>query len=207
MNYRSTAMTTGDFSIRLKFFDDDDKPPVLFKVNGDITANQFYSRVAAEADVSDINRFQLYYNDDDDEIKRCDMPLNQIFQANEVDVLLVLTMDSAGGSSLVSSCANCPSDDGHGGVCGTCNGLTDDRIIYDIVSIKENAWSVFCEVFNISANVQQKIEDNSADGNIRCIDVMHHVYHSNTNLTWDDIRIKTAKFDPDLAKVISKNVT
>lgn len=184
---------TGDISVRLKFYDNA-RPSVVLMVNKDTTANQFYNKITAEVDVKD--NFQLFCNDNP--IKKCNTSLSQIFQGNEVDVLLVLMIDGASPKSLISPCPDCPGD------CGTCNDLTDDLIINDIVIEREDAWSVLCKVFNISTDVQHQIAENNEDENVRCIDVMHHVYHSNPNFTWDIVKVKVKSHDPHLAKVISE---
>ena len=191
----------GDYSVRLTFYDNAQRSPMMFSVKGKSTADQFYSKVAAEADVT--SRFKLYYQDVP--IQQNDTPLDRIFQSDQVDVLLVLMLDGAGGGTLVSSCYKCPNDmgDDYGLICGPCNNLTDDLIVDQIVERREDAWSVFCKVFKISAAVRFKIEDNHEDKTVRCIDVMHHVYHSNTALTWDDVRTMVKSHDPHLATVIS----
>ena len=188
--------------MRLTFYDDAQRPPMMLSINRSSTANQLYSQVAAEANVT--SRFKLYYQDTP--IQQCETPLDQIFQSNEVDVLLVLMVDGAGGGTLVSSCDGCPNDTGddYGFVCGPCNNLTDDLIIDEIVDKREDAWIILCKVFKISANVRSKIEDNHEDNTVRCIDVMHHLYHSNTALTWDDVRTMVKSRDSHLATVISE---
>ena len=193
----------GDISVRLTFYDNPQRSPVILGVKGDSTAAQLYSKVTAEVNVN--SKFQLFYKDD--LIKQCDTALSQIFQGSEADVLLVVTMDGTGGRNLISPCANCPNylpGDDHGLICGTCNDLTDDLIIDDIVTIRSDAWSVLLRAFNIRIDVRQQIEENSEDPGVRCIDVMHRIYHSNTKLTWDDVKDKMKSYDPKLAKVISE---
>ena len=193
----------GDISVQLTFYDDPQRSPVILSVKGDSTAAQLYSKVTAEVNVN--SKFQLFYKDD--LIKQCDTLLSQIFQGNKADVLLVFTMDGTGGRNLISPCANCAKyspDDNHGTLCETCSNLTDDLIIDDIVTVRKDAWSVLLRAFNISTDVRQQIEENSEDAGVRCIDVMHHVYHSNTKLTWDDVKDKMKSYDAHLAKVISE---
>ena len=193
----------GDISVQLTFYDDPQRSPVILRVKGDSTAAQLYSKVTAEVNVN--SKFQLFYKDDP--IKQCDTLLSQIFQGNKADVLLVLTIDGTGGRNLISPCANCHNyspNDNHGTLCGTCNNLTDDLIIDEIVTVRKDAWSVLLRAFNISTDVRQQVEENSEDPGVRCIDVMHHVYHSNTKLTWDDVKDKMKSYDAHLAKVISE---
>ena len=197
-------MTMGEFLVRLTFYDDAQRSPVKLKVNANTTADQFYSKVTAEADVT--NRYRLYY--EDEAIQQCDTPLSQIFQRNPVDVVLVLMLDGGGPSCLISSCDKCPNDTGDDGglLCEPSSNLTDDQIIDEIVDKREDAWIIFCTVFKISADVRRKIVDNSEDEGVRCIDTMHHIYHSNPTLTWDDVRATVNNYDPDLAKVIGKSI-
>ena len=193
----------GDVSVRLTFYDDAQRSPVILRVKGDSTAAQLYSKVTSEVYVN--SKFQLFYKDDP--IKQCDTLLREIFQGNQAELLLVLTMDGTGARNLISPCANCPnhsSGDDHGTLCGTCNDLVDDIIIDDIVTVREDAWSILCKAFNITAGVRQQIEENSEDVGVQCIDVMHHIYHSNTDLTWDDVKDKVKSSDPQLAKIISE---
>lgn len=196
----------GDFLVRLTFYDNTQRLPVMLRVNSNTTANQLYSKITAEVDVK--NKFQLFYKDDleDDPVKQCDTPLSEIFKENEVDVYLVLTIDGGGGSCLVSSCAECPNDTGADfeGLCEESKYLTDDLIIDEIVDKREDAWSILARAFNISTDIQQKIEENSEDEGVRCIDVMHHIYHSNTKLTWNDVQTQVNNRDPHLAQVISE---
>lgn len=192
-----------DISVQLTVYDDPQRSSVILRVKGDSTAAQLYSKVTAEVNVN--SKFQLFYKDD--MIKQCDTPVSQIFQVSEADVLLVPTMDGTGGRNLISPCANCPNyspGDDHGRVCGPCNDLTDDLIIDDIVTVRNDGWSVLLGAFNISTDVRQQIEENSEDAGVRCIDVMHHIYHSNTKLTWDDVKNKMKSCDPHLAKIISE---
>ena len=193
----------GDISVRLTFYDDTQRSPVILRVKGNSTAAQLYSKVTAEVIVN--SKFQLFHKDDP--IKQCDTPLSQLFQGNEAHILLVLTMDGTGASNLISPCASCPNHspgNDYGKLCGTCNDLTDDLIIDDVVTVREDAWSILCKAFNISAGVRQQIEENSEDAGVRCIDVMHHVYHLNSKLTWDNVKDKMKSYDPHLAKVISE---
>ena len=69
---------------------------------------------------------------------------------------------------------------------------------------REDAWSVLCKAFNISMDVRLQIEENSDDPGVRFIDAMHHIYHSNTSLTWDDVQAKVKSHDPSLAKLIDE---
>ena len=132
--------------------------------------------------------------------------MSEIFHIIEVDVLLVITMDSGAGGSLITTCAKCPCNtgDGNGQLCGPCNGLTDVLIIDEIVDKRDDAWRVLCKVFNIAADVWDRIEANTEDSSLRCIDVMHHIYHSNTALTWDGVKNAMKIHDPQLAQVISE---
>ena len=193
----------GCYLVKLSFYDDAPRSPVLLRINKDATAGQLYDKVAGEANIK--SKFQLFYRDD--LIEKCDAPLTQIFRGDEVDVLLVVTADGAGGNPLISPCVNCPyysSASSGNMMCGPCNDLTDDIIIGDIVADREDAWCVFCKAFNISMNIQLQIKDNSDDPGVRCIDAMHHIYYSNTNLTWNDVQAKVKSYDPCLAKLISE---
>ena len=193
--------TTSDISVRVIFYDDEQRSPVVLKVKRNVTINELYSMVTSEVD---INNFQLCHKTNNGPIERCNTPLSVIFQGNEVDVLLVLTMDGAGGSDLISPCADCPGchGDDQSVLCGPCNGLVDDLIIDGIVTEREDAWIILSNVFNISTTVQQKIEENHADNGVRCIDVMHHIYHLDTTLNWDRVKAKLSSHDSHLAKVI-----
>jgi len=141
----------GDISVKLTFYDDEKRPPVTLELNRNTTANELYRKAASEVDFI----VHLFHDVDPiKEIKECDTPLSQIFQGNEVDVhLFQRTLSNSGGGCLISSCAtspSCSSDDDQGVLCGPCNRLTDDLILDEIVTKREDAWSVLCKVFNIN---------------------------------------------------------
>ena len=193
----------GCYLVKLSFYDDAQRSPVLLRVNKDTTAGQLYNKGAGEANIK--SKFQLFYFDESDNlIENCDRPLSQIFQGDEVDVQLVVTVDGGSGSQLKSLCVNCSAAGSDNRTCGECNNLTDEIIIGDIVADREDAWSVLCKAFNISMDVRQQIEENSYDPGVRCIDAMHRIYHSNTSLTWDDVQAKVKSYDPHLGKLISE---
>ena len=97
----------GCYLVKLSFYDDAQRSPVLLRVNKNTTAGQLYNKVAGEANIQ--SKFQLFYIDESDNlIENCDRPLSQIFQGDEVDVQLVVTVDGGSGSQLKSSCVNCP---------------------------------------------------------------------------------------------------
>ena len=192
----------GDFVVRLTFYDNAERLPVMLRVNRQSTGKQLYSKVTTDIDVD--NQFQLFYKNH--LIKQCDTPLSEIFHVIKVDVELVISMDGGAGGSLITTCAKCPRNtgDGNGRSCGPCNDLTDESIIDEIVDKRDDAWRVFCKVFSIAVDVQDRIEANTEDSSLRCIDVMHHIYHSNTALTWDNVKDTMRIHDCHLAQVISE---
>ena len=219
----------GDFAVQLRVYDNRKLTwTVMFTVNRESTANQLYEITHSKIIIFGINsKFNLFYNNE--MIIQCDTPLNEIFHGIEVDLLLIsndhdvpndLLLFSnnepnylpcclgSAGPSLITACAKCPHNTGDGSgqsqSCGPCNGLRDKSIIVEIVDKREDAWKVLCEVFNIAADVQDRIEANTEVSSLRCIDAMHHIYHSNTALTWDVVKDAMKIHDPHLAQVISE---
>ena len=82
----------------------------------------------------------------------------------------------------------------------------DDVIIKEIVIVRNDTWEVMIKVFNISEEAKKEIEENSEDNHIRCMDVMHRMYHHDQDLTWEFIEIQVRKEDPHLSDVIKTHL-
>ena len=88
--------------------------------------------------------------------------------------------------------------------CTIAKKINDDPIIKEMVSVRNDAWEVIIKVFNISDDIRKKIKANSEDNRIRCMDVMHRMYHHDDDLTWEFVEIQMRREfeDQQLADVI-----
>ena len=90
--------------------------------------------------------------------------------------------------------------------CLGCPGISDCEMLkmcWEIscilIKTSEDAWSELCDTFNVKRNVMKIITENSESAAIRCADVVHHVFHVDPTLTWDNIKRKLAQSYPYLA--------
>jgi len=77
-----------------------------------------------------------------------------------------------------------------------------DPIIKFMVAVRNDSWDVIINIFNIADEIKKEIEENSEDDCIRCMDVMHRMYHHDDHLTWDFVEIQVRREDPQLADTI-----
>ena len=123
--------------------------------------------------------------------------LHQVFY-NHIVITEYLSFTGGGTvSSLFSKCADCSTED-----CIITADIKKDPVIKHMVAERSDAWMVLHAVFNLSSDAKKVLEENSEDNNIRCMDVMHHMYHQNRQLTWDYIEAQVRRVDPHLADVI-----
>ena len=80
--------------------------------------------------------------------------------------------------------------------------VNNDPIVKEMVNIRNDAWKVIIKVFNISDKIRQEIEENSEDNHVRCIDVMHYMYHHDDELTWEFVEMQVRREHQQLADVI-----
>ena len=187
-----------EITVHLSYYDDSSKSPDVFKVPKTTTANQLYDVVAVQYAHC---KFELYSNDFTP-VEHSDRPVIELFNG-EVIIQLIEMNDGAGVGELVSNCPACPNADGDQcKLCGPCNDLTKENIIENIVNEEEGAWLMFSKVYQLATNVRNKIEENCEDPYIRCIDVMHHLYHDDLSLTWGRVMSKVETEYPSLAEVI-----
>ena len=126
-------------------------------------------------------------------------------QYNQVDHFVYPAPHKIGGESgdhgitLSSECPpNCSNS------CRKCfNGGPKEFNINAVTKERPDTWRIVCEAFNIENNVVQAIEDNSADAKVRCIDVIHYMYHHCHGVTLDFIEDGVRRIDPHLASVIN----
>ena len=68
---------------------------------------------------------------------------------------------------------------------------------------RPDMWRVLCQAFDISDDVVQAIEDNTADDKVRCIDVIHFIYHSYHGVNLDVIEDRVRGVDSHIASIIN----
>ncbi|XP_065885883.1 uncharacterized protein [Dysidea avara] len=186
-----------EITVHLSYYDDSSKPPEVFKVSKNTTANQLYGIVTTKYARC---KFELY--NDDTPLEHCHKPITEMFK-DEVNIQLIEMNDGAGVGDLVSNCPACPNAGGDQcKLCGPCNDLTKETIIEGIVIEIEDAWLRFSKIYQLTSDVRNKIEENCEDPYIRCIDVMHHLYHDDLSLTWENVMSKVKTKDRSLAVVI-----
>ena len=159
-----------EITVHISYYDDSTKQPEEFKVLKDTTANQLYDIVT---DKYPRCKFELY-NDDDNPVEHSDKPITEIFK-DEVNLQLIKMNDGASVDGLISHCLTCPLALGE--VCGQYNDLTKETIIMDIITEVEDAWLIFSEIYQLTDDVRDKIKENCEGVYVRCIDVIHHLYH------------------------------
>ncbi|XP_065886314.1 uncharacterized protein [Dysidea avara] len=187
-----------EITVHLSYYDDSSKPPEVFKVSKNTTANQLYGIVTTKYARC---KFELY--NDDTPVEHCDKPITEMFR-DEVNIQLIEMNDGAGVGDLFSNCPACPNADGDQcELCEPCNNLTKKTIIQGIVTEIKDAWLIFSEAYQLTSDVRNKIEENSSDLSIRCIDVMHHLYHNDPSLSWENVMSKVKTKDPSLVGVIN----
>ena len=86
--------------------------------------------------------------------------------------------------------------------CELASKAMDDPIIKHVVAERPDAWEVIFKVFNFNNPTRISIEENSEDDRIRCMDVMHRIYHHDDHITWEFVEIQVRREDPQLADVI-----
>jgi len=80
--------------------------------------------------------------------------------------------------------------------CELAKKVIDDLIFKKVVSVRNDTWVLIIKVFNITDEVRKEIEENSEDDRIRCMDVMHRMYHHDEDLTWEFVEIQVRREDP-----------
>ena len=95
-------------------------------------------------------------------------------------------------------------DDCNEAFCSICKDVEDDPIIDHLVATQDDAWEVIHKAFNLGDNLKAKIEENSEDDHIRCMDIIHRIRHHDSDLTWEFVEIQVRREDAQLADVIRK---
>ena len=166
----------------------------LLSLEYNTTANKLYSIVADLYKVS-VKFVVLMVNNY--QIADGDMPLHSVFYPPII--LRYITHTSRLHSvHILSKFPEChlPAH------CELAKKASDDPIIKEMVTTRNDAWEVMIKVFNISDDIRNKIEENSGDDNIRCVDAVHRIYHFDHDLTWEFVEIQVRREDPQLADII-----
>ena len=114
---------------------------------------------------------------------------------------LFLTQRVWGGGSVDSCLSHCPQCEAWPQDCAIVKNCFNRNFV-KVNYAREYPWLALCNVFNISRNVKQKIQDNSEDNGIRCVDVLHHIFHANSTQTWTTVKLKLSSRYPELAREI-----
>jgi len=78
----------------------------------------------------------------------------------------------------------------------------DDLIIKQMISARNDTREVIIKVFSIADEIKKEIEENSEGDHIRCMDVMHHMYYNNDDLTWELVETKVRREDLHLVHIV-----
>jgi len=118
------------------------------------------------------------------------------------DSTIYLVVRVPGGGfvdDLLSHCVGCPGEHCEVLRIGNWNNAF-------IKNASEDVYIALCDVFNISSEVKLVIEDNNAATSIRCLDVIHHLYHVDpSTFSWRNIKIKLKPKYPDISNQITPN--
>ena len=90
--------------------------------------------------------------------------------------------------------------------CEIATNVRNGLIIKEMVAVRNDTWEVIIKAFNISDEVKKEIAENSEDDLIRCMDVIHRMYHHDEDLTWEFIVTHLERQDPQLADVIKEHL-
>ena len=156
-----------------------DSNDLILSVQYVSTVNELYSMVAEHHKIS-VEHVVLLRNSK--EIICGDTALYLLFQPSTTQS----DLHGAGYVSLLSEFGTCP----HPMHCAIAKKINDDPIIMNVVQSRSNAWEVFAKVFNISLEVQNEIKENSENDHIRCVDLIHRMYHNDEELTWEFVEVQ-----------------
>jgi len=71
---------------------------------------------------------------------------------------------------------------------------------FDLTDKRPEAWISVCDAFCVDDDIRQKIEENSDSLIIRCLDVVHYLYHYCSNLSWSSVDKEVRKTDCHLLR-------
>lgn len=122
---------------------------------------------------------EFYYNDESCTLSDCNIHHGQTF---------FVTLTTCGGAGLDDCLSHCHK----------CNQLPPCPVVINCFNrgfiqakyTSEYLLLALFDVFNVSVNLKQKIKDNSEDTVVRCIDVLHHIFHADPTHTWSIIKLK-----------------
>ena len=127
--------------------------------------------------------------------------------AKQIDSLNYQVPHTIGGESDnhgIALSTECPPDcSGPGRHCFNGGPKKFYNSIDALITERPDTWRVICKAFVVKDEVILAIEDNSADAKVRCIDVIHFVYHHYTNISLDVVEDTVRNIDPHLANAIS----
>jgi len=179
------------YSVQLSDVLDASHNEYLLSVEYNTTVNKFYSLVADHYKIS-VERIVLMVNHC--RISDGDTRLYRVFYHPIIMEDPVIRYSSI----LFSGFLGCYIPE-H---CELAKKIVDDPIVKKVVGVRNDTWEVIIKVFNITDEVKKEIEENSEDVRIRCMDVMHRMYHHDNDLTWEFVEMQVRKEDPQLADVI-----
>ena len=122
--------------------------------------------------------------------------------AKQIDSLPHTIGGGSGNHGIVLS-TECPPDCVRHGQCFFGGSKKFYNSIDALITERPDTWRVICKAFDVRDEVILAIEDNSADAKVRCIDVIHFVYHHYTNISLDVVEDTVRNIDPHLANAIS----
>ena len=174
----------------------------LLSVEYNTTVDKLYSMVADHYKISVkhvmlmVNNAQILLSDNSE--------LHELFYYPIIlfRELVFSTIHSGAVSRILPKFRDCidPAD------CELAKNVSDDPIIREMVGVRNDIWETIIKVFNITDEVRKEIDENSEDDHIRCMDVMHRMYHHDHDLTWEFVEIQVRREDPRLADVIKTHL-
>lgn len=166
----------------------------FLRMEYDAPVNKLYSMVADHYKISE-EHVLLVVNDN--QIDYVDKEVHMLFYPPIIlsEIMVAYAASSVYLFSELPYCGNIE-------YCDLAKRACDDPIIKKLVDTRGDTWEVFLDAFKLDDSIKTKIANNSENGQIRCMDVMHHMYHHDLQLTWEFVEINLRKVDPQLADVI-----
>jgi len=167
----------------------------VLSVEYNTTVNKLYSMIADHYKICVEHVELIVY---DNQIVHCsDTELHVLFYP-PIILRHVVVFHAATSRDLFSDFSGCQSLK-H---CELAMRSCDDPIIKQLVDKSVDAWVILLDAFKFGDDVKAKIQENSEDNHIRCMDVMHRMYHHDDDLTWEFVEIQVRKVDPQLGDVL-----
>ena len=84
--------------------------------------------------------------------------------------------------------------------------LYNQFLWYEVAELREDAYNVVCEAFELMLEIKETIEDFTASPTLRLGDALHRLYHKEPSMTWETVITEISKIDYSLAQTIRNSI-